>query len=320
MRQIANNPARIKSLKGKIREFVCSLLFPLRCPVCDDILSPEEKEKGIHFTCESKFYPVQGAVCMHCGRSLLSIRENHPEKMLKNQCYGESTKEFCEDCKRRGYAAGGISGSRSPAEQQWSENTHSYSAIHQGRALYHYRGAIKSTMYRFKYSNKREYAMFFAKQAVRQYPQLFKRVDAKPYQGDAWERKKDKRTRSENPQTRIQAIIPVPMYLPKQKKRGYNQAECFARELSKITGIPVDTRVIQRVQDTTPQKELNDVERKNNLKNAFQKRKNIVQYSHVLVVDDIYTTGSTVEAVAKELKNLGIRQIDVLSICIGGGM
>ena len=108
------------------------------------------------------------------------------------------------------------------------------------------------------------------------------------------------------------------MYLPKQKQRGYNQAETFAVELSKLTGIPVDKNCICRIKDTTPQKELNHQERKNNLENAFQKGESIVQYSHILVVDDIYTTGYTAEAVAKELRKQGGHHIYLLSICIGG--
>ena len=118
----------------------------------------------------------------------------------------------------------------------------------------------------------------------------------------------------------IEVIVPVPMYAPKQRKRGYNQATAFAKELSRQTGIPVDEGLVIRVKDTTPQKELDDIERKNNLKSAFQNKKSIVQYSHVLVVDDIYTTGSTVEAVAEELIKIGVRRVYVLSICIGGDM
>ena len=56
------------------------------------------------------------------------------------------------------------------------------------------------------------------------------------------------------------------------------------------------------------------------LKSAFQNKKSIVQYSHILVVDDIYTTGSTAEAVAEELKKIGVSRVYVLSICIGGDM
>ena len=167
--------------------------------------------------------------------------------------------------------------------------------IRQGKALYLYQGPIKETMYRFKYSNKREYADFFAEEAVEKY-------------GD-WIQSKN-----------IQVIVPVPMYLPKQYKRGYNQAETFARALGRRFNIPVDTTLVKRVKDTTPQKELNDLERKNNLKSAFQKTESIVQYSHILIVDDIYTTGCTAMAVAEELKKTNANQIYFMSICIGKGM
>ncbi len=267
------------------REAVAALLFPARCPVCDDILSPEENSIGIHSECESKLYPIYGAVCMHCGRPFRKNLRRYPEKD-KDEYFDNSIKEFCQECIKRSYVHGMRQGdykNRSKA---------SASPILMGKALYLYKDEIKQTMYRFKYSNKREYAKFFAQEAVRRYPQLF----------DA------------------DAIIPVPMYLPKKRKRGYNQAESFAKALSAITAIPVNTRLIQRIKDTKPQKELNDIERKNNLKNAFQKGKNIVEYNKIVLVDDIYTTGSTVETVAEELKSIGIHQIYVLSICIGGEM
>lgn len=112
--------------------------------------------------------------------------------------------------------------------------------------------------------------------------------------------------------------MPVPMYLPKQRKRGYNQAESFARELSRLAEVPVNTGVVRRVIDTAPQKGLDEKQRKNNLKNAFQKGKNVVQYSCAMVVDDIYTTGSTAEAVARELIKQGTHRVYLLTICIGG--
>ena len=179
--------------------------------------------------------------------------------------------EFCHDCQR------GKSG------------------ITQGKALFLYQGSIKETMYRFKYSNKREYAGFFAEHALSQY-------------GD-WMRSKG-----------IEVIVPVPMYRKKERLRGYNQAECFARALSNVTGIPVDTGLVRRVKDTQPQKELSDLERKKNLKSAFQPTENIVQYRQILIVDDIYTTGSTAQAVAEVLKKDETCKVYMMSICIGRGM
>ena len=260
---------KIKSYLEMGRELISSLLFPARCPVCDEILEPEDVKKGIHPACENKLYPILGAVCMHCGRP---IGGDNP---FSKEYEYESTKEYCYDCVAKGY------------DKQ--------SSIRQAKALYLYKGAIKTSMYRLKYSNKREYARFFAKYAVKRY--------------GAWMRRMG-----------IEVIVPVPMYLPKQKKRGYNQAECFANEISKRIAIPTDVNMVRRVMDTAPQKGLGEKQRKNNLKNAFQKGKNVVQYSCAMVVDDIYTTGSTAEAVAQELIKQGTHRVYLMTICIGGDM
>lgn len=258
------------------RDLIGSLLFPQRCPVCDEILEPElvggwgentsHFSGGIHPACKEKLLPVKEPFCLHCGRPMAET----------------SSQEYCSECIR-------IYGVMPYSKEIIN------SSITSARALYLYQGAIKKSMYRFKYSNKREYADFFAEEAVEKYM--------------SWIQK-----------NQIDVIVPVPMYARKKKVRGYNQAESFARALSERTGIPVDDNLIKRVRDTVPQKGLSDLERKNNMKNAFQKAKSIVQYSHVLVVDDIYTTGSTVEAVAQEIKNEGDCQVYALSICIGRDM
>ena len=132
----------------------------------------------------------------------------------------------------------------------------------------------------------------------------------------------------------IDAIIPVPLHRKRRRERGYNQAELFAKEIGKRTGIPVETKLLYRCINTRPQKELNDQERKKNLKKAFTIAQNIVQlrkvllvalgraivcHPKVLLVDDIYTTGSTVDAAAECLKVSGIQEVYVLCISIGRG-
>jgi len=255
----------MKFLARKGANVIASALFPPRCLVCDEILEPEESKKGIHLACENKLYPIYGAVCMHCGRPF-------GDRNAKKQKLYENTREYCFDCEGR-----------------------RFSSITQGKSLYLYKGAIKKSMYRFKYSNKREYATYFAQQAVKQYGN--------------WMQKNG-----------IEVIVPVPMYPQKQRRRGYNQAESFAKELGRLTGLPVDTRCVRRVEDTKPQKTLDPTQRKNNLKNAFQTGKNVVQYTCAMVVDDIYTTGSTAEAVAQELIKQGTRKVYLLTVCIGGDM
>ena len=282
MRMAGRKTKKIKKWLHIGREKMLSLLFPHRCLVCDEILTPEEIERGIHLICENKLYPVEGAVCMHCGRPLgqyiskIRIKNNTSEQAdIPEYLRIESVREYCRECKRQGYLH--------------RERTKG-SAITQAKALYLYKGAVKGSMYRFKYANKREYAGFLARKAVENY-------------GD-W-------------LSNMEVIVPVPMFEKKRKIRGYNQAEVFAKELSKIIEIPVNSKCVYRIKDTTPQKELSEQERKNNLENAFQKGESIVQYSHVLIVDDIYTTGCTAQAVANVLEQQGGCHIYLLSVCIG---
>ena len=116
-----------------------------------------------------------------------------------------------------------------------------------------------------------------------------------------------------------QGEIRQSMYRLKEKGRGYNQAAVFARTLGEKMNLPVEKRMVKRIRNTTPQKELNDVERKINLKKAFQLVPNIVKYKKILIVDDIYTTGSTIDAVAEVLLHAGVDEIYFLCISIGEG-
>ena len=86
----------------------------------------------------------------------------------------------------------------------------------------------------------------------------------------------------------------------------------------------VDTGCVKRVRNTIPQKELNDKERRHNLKNAFQLTPNIVEYSQIMLIDDIYTTGSTIKEAIRALSKseifrdaLTFRGI-VLECCVEG--
>ena len=118
----------------------------------------------------------------------------------------------------------------------------------------------------------------------------------------------------------IQEIIPVPLHRRRQRRRGYNQAAILAEELGKLVHIPVNEKAIFRIRNTRPQKELDDAQRAGNLKGAFavagQKKVKPV----VLVIDDIYTTGSTIQRVAKMLKTAGAEKVYFLTISIGQGL
>ncbi len=167
-------------------------------------------------------------------------------------------------------------------------------AYRQGKAVFAYHDKVRQSMYRFKYANRREYAGFYAGEAARKYGGWIARCG-------------------------VEVIVPVPMYAWKQRRRGYNQAEVFARALGRELDLPVDAGIVRRIRNTVPQKELNDRQRRKNLKNAFQLNKDVVKYSQILLVDDIYTTGSTVDAVAETLLSGGATHIYCLCISIGAG-
>lgn len=162
----------------------------------------------------------------------------------------------------------------------------------QGKSLWVYEGEVRKSIYRFKYQNKREYANGYAQEIAKQYSD--------------WIRRK-----------KIQAIVPVPLYKKKQRKRGYNQAQLLAKELGRIWELPVYSNLLVRIRDTKPQKMLTDLERKNNMKKAFKTTENIVQLEHILLIDDIYTTGSTLDAAAAVLLAAGAEEIYTCCISIG---
>lgn len=164
----------------------------------------------------------------------------------------------------------------------------------QGKAVFCYQGAMRKIMYRYKYSNRRDYTEFFAAEAARLYGQWIKRCG-------------------------IEQIIPIPLSKKRRRQRGYNQAELFAKRLSQLIRIPMNKKLLLRTRDTTPQKQLSVQERKNNLKNAFKIAQNVVKSERVLLVDDIYTTGSTIDAAAFTLKQEGIKEVYFLCISIGHG-
>lgn len=115
-------------------------------------------------------------------------------------------------------------------------------------------------------------------------------------------------------------IIPVPMYPAKEKKRGYNQAALLAKYTAKKLDIPFRNDILLRTKNTAPMNRLGIKERNDNLKGAFRMRygtQRFVKDSHILLVDDIYTTGATSQACSLILKQAGAKCITVLSLASG---
>ena len=105
-------------------------------------------------------------------------------------------------------------------------------------------------------------------------------------------------------------ILPVPLHKSRYRERGFNQSIEIARTVSKAMRIPIDLNSCLRQRNTTQQTALAAKQRKKNLKNAFVLKKPI-SAQHVAILDDVMTTGSTVNELAKVLKKAGIKRVDV---------
>lgn len=164
-----------------------------------------------------------------------------------------------------------------------------------GWSVFIYEGMVKETIYRFKYGGHREYAKYLGHLMT-------------------------KRIKSEE-LLEVDLIIPIPIHINRKRKRGYNQAEELAKVVSKELGIPMDTSIITRIKDTKPQSGLSIVQRQNNIKKAFQIKDKInLEQMKILLVDDIYTTGTTINYCSTLLKKRGAKEIYFLSLSIGQDM
>jgi len=112
-------------------------------------------------------------------------------------------------------------------------------------------------------------------------------------------------------------IVPVPLHPSRERKRQFNQAYVLATMLSKQTGAPL-SNCLKRIRKTPTQTRFDRAERMENLLNAFKMRKNMdVQGKQLILVDDVFTTGSTVDECARVLKNAGAQSIRVITVARG---
>ena len=176
------------------------------------------------------------------------------------------------------------------------KNHHNYSL---GYALWLYDATMKKSIADFKYKGRREYGDFYVCEIIKHLGAKIKEL---------------------NPDI----IVPIPLHKLKERKRGFNQAEVIAGGISRELKIPMVENLIVRNKNTLPQKQLNDVQRLRNLEQAFSiSEKEYKKYKgsilKVLLIDDIYTTGSTIEACTKILQKNGVQKVYFVCLCIGKG-
>jgi ComF family protein len=158
------------------------------------------------------------------------------------------------------------------------------------RSVYAYEGIVKKGIYMFKYYNKPYFYRFFGRCLV----DCMKRTDY----------------------CRFDLVVPVPLHRSKLRIRGYNQSELLAKYISKNTDVPyVD--VLKRIKNTPKQSQVTKEERRKNLKDAFDiksgKNESLTRKT-VLLVDDVYTTGSTADECSKTLLKNGASKVYVITI------
>jgi ComF family protein len=131
--------------------------------------------------------------------------------------------------------------------------------------------------------------------------------------------------RSASTRSSLLCAIPIPLHAERQKSRGFNQAELIARAFCQVSEVPLLTHGLMRVQSTRPQHELGLTERQQNLEGVFQVGPSLTERSHrftshskappaVLLVDDIYTTGTTAQSAAATLRQAGISVVGIVAI------
>lgn len=178
-------------------------------------------------------------------------------------------------------------------QEEYCEDCQKYRHIFQsGRSLFVYQGMLKPSVYRYKYSNRKEYARIYAAIADQKMGEYLRSLKA-------------------------DALIPVPLHFRRLSMRGFNQSALFAQELAKRIGVKSMPYLVRRQKNTVPQKELSWQERQNNLEKAFKLRQNDVKLKTIIIIDDIYTSGSTIDALSKIFLEAGVENIFFFTIASG---
>jgi len=109
-------------------------------------------------------------------------------------------------------------------------------------------------------------------------------------------------------------FLPVPLHVSRLRQRGFNQSIEITRVLASKTAIPIEIDAVERQRRTAPQTDLDARQRQKNVRGVFRVSSQVLLYKHVLIIDDVMTTGATVNELARVLKKHGVERVGVLCI------
>lgn len=237
--------------------------------------------------CRELLKENEGMVHIACLAALEEVKE--PKCKRCGKPILSETAQFCRDCYIK------LEKNKHDNEEQGMFMDQEISSGYdQNAALWIYEGSIRQAILDYKYHGMKVYTDFFATRLVGSY---------------SWW------IRSKKPQL----LLPVPIHAKKKRIRGYNQAGLLARAVSAMTGIPFCQDLLVRNKYTEPQKTLTPEERRKNLEKVMQVHLERLEAvpERVMIIDDIYTTGATLDACATVLKKAGVKEVYGLTLCIG---
>ena len=271
------------------KDALLDIFYPARCPICGQNL---RKSPTINH-----FPTIPELICKPCFFRLPFIHEAHC--MICGRPLESPLAELCPDCRRYPHA------------------------FLEARAVFSYKGIVQKSLYQLKYGGCKEYSRFFAA-AMAHY--LLPWIRAR----------------------KITAVVPIPLHKSRLRSRTYNQAGEIAVRLAEYLCLPVYTDLLIRQKETIAQKDLNRMQRMENLRDAFcinpalvfqmndtgqkichmpdDKRtysipandQTLLANKHILLVDDIFTTGATTDVAASVLKAAGCHEVYVGAVAVTG--
>lgn len=217
-------------------------------------------------------------VCLHCHTEIDS-----QDMWLCGSCFDKLSFIPEQHCPKCGY----------PTEDSECNNcAENHYVFTQAKSVFLFDGPAKTLVHALKYDGFTHVADWFANQ-------MYKTV------------------LSEMPMPDLNYVTAIPLHRVKKRERGFNQSEEIARAMATKLKVPYSDSLLKRKSNTMSQTLLNSVSRRKNLRDAFMPGRVVPSGKNILIIDDVFTTGTTVNEAGKVLMSQGAGSVYVLTVCHG---